>query len=311
MSTAGGVGGQLQLMSLLGFDQVPAVDFYTAVKGQRKREKGALVHGGNEAQGMGMIPEVTTPLQLLVALSSLLHNSPAKAPHLVQGFVDPATGELQPIIASAAEGGGSVARQLNLPMSAVKRLFSAVGKKRRHGVLLEGEALGRFLQQDGGRMFVRNRVVFANIAAGEHPLTLLLVTEQREEGPQVKAAAHSRKKGAEDVAQILAKKIGRIPLLHMVSIDTDGLLEQQREYGNYQSKDRFTLKKNGSIEEKQTAKGPRDMPDLRGLSLRAALRRLQGAPVRLSIEGAGVVEKQQPAPGTRLKEGSLCRLILQ
>ncbi len=312
MSAAGGVGKQLQLMASLGLDQIPEVDFYTAVEGEQKRQRGILVDSGNVPQKMAMIPQVSTPLQLLVALSSLLHGSPAKAPYLVQGFVDPTTGELHSIVSSATgEGKKRGVAQSGLPIKAVKRLFSAVGEKRRYGTLLEGEAFGHFLQQDGGRMFVRNRVVFADIADDKHPLALLLVTEQRQDGPQIKTAVRSRKRLAVDIAEILAKKIGRISLLHMVSIGTDGLLEQQEEYGNFQGKHRFTLEQHGSIAEKQVVMEPWNMPDLRGMSLRAALRRLEGVPVRFSIEGAGVVKKQQPSPGTRLEKGTPCRLILQ
>ncbi len=310
VSAAPGVGKQLQLMASLGLDQMPAVDFSIAVDRQKKRQRGVLADDGNMPQEMAMIPQVSTPLQLLVALSSLLYNSPAKAPYLVQGFVDPATGGLQPIASSAAEEGAGAA-QLDLPIRAVKRLFSAIGEKRQYGTLLEGEALGHFLQQDGGQIFVRNRIVFADIAGDKHPLALLLVTEQRQDGPQRKSIVHSRKGQAVDIAEILAKKIGRISLLHMVSIDTDGLLEQQREYGNFQGKQRFTLQQHNPTVEKQRAMEPRDMPDLRGMSLRAALRSLEGVPVRFSIEGAGVVQKQQPSPGTRVKENSLCRLVLQ
>ncbi len=53
------------------------------------------------------------------------------------------------------------------------------------------------------------------------------------------------------------------------------------------------------------------MPNLHGMSLRKALRQLQGVPVKFSLEGAGWVKKQFPAAGTDLKKDMLCRLVLE
>ncbi|VAW32743.1 Cell division protein FtsI [Peptidoglycan synthetase] [hydrothermal vent metagenome] len=53
------------------------------------------------------------------------------------------------------------------------------------------------------------------------------------------------------------------------------------------------------------------MPDVRGYSLRRALRRLSGLKVRLVISGAGQVKWQQPRPGVRLRDNELCRLRLR
>jgi beta-lactam-binding protein with PASTA domain len=53
------------------------------------------------------------------------------------------------------------------------------------------------------------------------------------------------------------------------------------------------------------------MPDLQGLSLRKALRQLQGAEVRIRIVGAGKVTAQSPKPGEALTKNSECLLTLQ
>jgi cell division protein FtsI (penicillin-binding protein 3) len=61
----------------------------------------------------------------------------------------------------------------------------------------------------------------------------------------------------------------------------------------------------------ETAAGA--MPDLRGLSMREALRRLQGTgvPVRLTLAGTGVAESQEPVPGTVLVAGKTCRIVFR
>ncbi len=318
-------------MAALGFDHLPAVDFYMAGgsrKGQADAADGRSVPqaGGKRAElaitaMAAMIPEVSTPLQLLVALSSLLHGRPEKSPWLAQGFVDPASGQLQPFSFTAKEKkAGKSAAVLDLPQAAVARLVAATGRKTEHGILLEGEGLGWFVQPDGGRRYVQNRLVFADISAvaKENPLALLLVTSGEKGGPQQKVVAGKKKKrrkkgrkarGQKSIGQLLEKELGRISLLHMVSIGTDGLLAQQQEYGNYQGENRFVLqeKELSQIRQKTTMA----MPNLLGMSLRAALRRLQGLPVRLVIDGSGVVKEQQPAAGVVLKKDSLCRLVLR
>lgn len=53
------------------------------------------------------------------------------------------------------------------------------------------------------------------------------------------------------------------------------------------------------------------MPDVRGYSLRRALRSLSGLKVKLVISGAGRVKSQQPRPGVRLRDNEVCRLRLR
>jgi len=52
------------------------------------------------------------------------------------------------------------------------------------------------------------------------------------------------------------------------------------------------------------------MPDLRGLTMRQALCRLEGTglALRLTLAGSGLLEKQEPPPGTPLEPGVPCRL---
>ncbi len=50
------------------------------------------------------------------------------------------------------------------------------------------------------------------------------------------------------------------------------------------------------------------MPELAGLSVRAALRRLAMLGARVTIEGAGLVVRQSPEPGAPLAPGATCRL---
>jgi len=55
------------------------------------------------------------------------------------------------------------------------------------------------------------------------------------------------------------------------------------------------------------------MPELEGLTMREALRRLEGAGVdiRLSLLGSGIAATQDPDPGSRLAAGQACRIVFR
>ncbi len=226
-------GKQLQLVEKLGFGQVLDVDFHTGRK-QVQSRRGQQIRKAKQQRQMEMIPEVSTPINLLVALSTLLHGKPAKVPYTVGGILDNTTGDLRQITHPALSSG-----ELTLPDVTVQRLFAAAGKKQKHGLIIEGKSIGQFLLKGGGREFVRNKVVFADIPAGGNPLALLLVTEIREGGPFVKAQTRN---SSLSLSKIVAKRIGRISILHMVTKGAEGLVPAEtEEYGNYQGEERFTV----------------------------------------------------------------------
>jgi cell division protein FtsI (penicillin-binding protein 3) len=55
----------------------------------------------------------------------------------------------------------------------------------------------------------------------------------------------------------------------------------------------------------------RDLPDLRGLSAREALRVLTKIGLTARLTGNGVVTSQMPAPGTPIEPGMACELKLE
>ena len=52
------------------------------------------------------------------------------------------------------------------------------------------------------------------------------------------------------------------------------------------------------------------MPDVRGLSARAAMRKLTQFGLRARLQGDGFVTAQDPPPGTSVADGTVCRLTL-
>ena len=78
---------------------------------------------------------------------------------------------------------------------------------------------------------------------------------------------------------------------------------------------RLVAQNKNSKEKKQAqrgnALGPFRMPDVRGLTLKAALERLVPLGLEVQFSGFGVTVKQWPAPGAPLKGAKICRLVLK
>ncbi len=71
------------------------------------------------------------------------------------------------------------------------------------------------------------------------------------------------------------------------------------------------VSKKNKLVQKAKALEPSRMPDVRGLTLKAALERLAPLGLEVRFSGFGVTVKQWPAPGAPLKGTKLCRLVLR
>ncbi len=297
-------GNQLQLITKLGLDNPPAVDFHMAGEDE-KRVLGDRLHRSLKQQE-NMIPEVTTPMNLLVAMSSLLHGIPSRSPYTLAKIVESNTGK-----ELAVPSANPAPEPLNILQDTVQDLFYRSGTKKSQFAYLSGTSLGHFLAEDGSQEFVRGEVVYVDIQAGDHPLALLLVSEIAGYGPFAKFQTLQQR--VVEMGKNLERKIGKIGILQMVSRGAEGLLEQETaEYGNYQGKERYVvcdarLSAGKSEQRMWTAK----MPDLRGMSLRKSLQLLQGFPVALAINGSGRVVRQSPPSGSELTRESSCSLYLE
>ncbi len=69
--------------------------------------------------------------------------------------------------------------------------------------------------------------------------------------------------------------------------------------------------RDGSFVQIDTNSGARELPDLRGLSARDALRILTKIGLTARLKGSGVVTTQTPSPGTPIERGMACELGLE
>ncbi len=84
-------------------------------------------------------------------------------------------------------------------------------------------------------------------------------------------------------------------------------LNIQDEMSSIQEKK--TIRNTDEITQLNRVTSPFHMPDLKGLSIREALRILSEFGVKVNIKGSGVVVTQNPSPGRELKGITMCRLI--
>ncbi len=293
-------GRQLQLFTALNLDRRIYADFYSGSREQSPVE-GRLIQSSQQ-RGLQMIPEVSTPMTLLFGLTTLLHGLPAAEPSVISRITSD-RGEDDVELKKVAPEGSSP----KLNQNGVDRLFQAMATRGSALVSLEGEASGTVPESGSGDVFVRNRVIFADIPSGGGALTLLVATEVRGCTPFLLRSSGETK--PLDISGLLNDKLGRVGILHMVAAGAADLLPSEKGKGhNWQHK---SEKKRAVAAKPKKNRGPVTMPDLHGLSLRKSMRLLDGVPVKLVIEGSGRVVRQSPKPGTPLKKGGLCRLVLE
>ncbi|MCK9174337.1 MAG: PASTA domain-containing protein [Desulforhopalus sp.] len=298
-------GKQLQLITALNLDRKIYADFYSGPRDQKPFAGYLLQRDRN--RGLDMMPEVSTPMTLLVGLSTLLHGLPAGEPAVIAQTVKSTDQVGQPVEKIPFPGPPPV-----LVQKGVEGLFSAMGEKGNFSTIyLEGKALGTIPEESTGDVFLQDDVVFADIPSGERPMVLLLVAEVRGYAPFSRENTLEAEKL--NIRRLIDEKMRRMGILHMVSAGASDLLPaEEGAEGNWQSKGTIVVQGDSVINRKKGKKDePVKMPDIMGRSLRKSLRMLEGIPLKLSIEGSGRVVQQSPEAGTILKKNASCQIILK
>lgn len=298
-------GKQLQLITALNLDRKIYADFYSGPRDQ-KPFSGSLLQR-NRQRGLEMLPEVSTPMTLLVGLSTLLHGLPAGEPAVIAQTVTSTDQTGQPVEKVPFPGPPP-----ELVQNGVDRLFEAMGQKGRFSTrYLGGRASGTIPEESTGDVFLQDEVVFADIPSGERPLVLLLVAEVRGYAPF--SRGNTLKAQKLDIRGLIDEKMRRVGILHMVSAGASDLLSpEEGDGGNWQRKGSIVVQGDSVVNRNEGKKDePVKMPDIMGKSLRKSLRMLEGIPVKISIKGSGRVVQQIPEAGTILKKNASCQIVLK
>ncbi len=304
-SSAGNLGNQLRLWEWLGLNDKPLTDFHMSMQPGEKVESAQQVVLPR-APFLEMVPEQATPYNILTAIAVLQNEGKPVRPFIVQ-----------------KSDGGGVGIDLFLDeKQVVKRvgdrnffnfhdsteLFRSQARQGIANSYFFRDEIPVTISHGSNRHLGINEMLLVTIPAGGNDLNLLVMVEREAEGPPSKNG-----KKTMTLEQIVEEKVERISVLQQVAKTVADVVEPETsEDGNYQGdKDRTNALRKGK--DTKIKEYPRliVMPDLRGQSLRKCLRLLQGAHLKIKIQGTGKVVSQKPAPGTSLKGVSECTLILE
>lgn len=302
-SPAATLGLQLRLWQNLGLNEtLPALTSF----GVEEKGAGLAVDVGAAAARLDweldMTPAWSTPYAQLKAMTELLHGPFQRPPYLVKKVLDLETGQevdLTPVEQQDSGVGVQAASTENKRMLAANSYIGASG-----ALYFSDEIISSFVVAKGVTRQRRNTITFVNIPAGEKDLTMIVVAQEEPFSPLPEKRRLLR------VDKIIDERVARIRNLHQVATIVADVVEPEAvDEGNYQGQ-AYSPAKMVARESLQQVK-MHTMPNLRGLSLRKSLRKLEGAGLTIRIRGTGRVVRQEPAAGTDLGTVEECYLILE
>lgn len=314
-------GGASRLWERLGLSELPDLDFSVqdgsnSIVGPEKK----TVMSGSEIG----VRSKATPIQLLLALNSLLNGGKKKLPHVLDRILErngeheyffktSVTGNGQGSFDDAGSkagagvtgGGGNEQEQLLSPVSAETwRLFKALGHRGPlDSFFIDVNEL--YLQPvDKGNEYLRTRMMFALLPADKPELILMVMVRQ----PYLEPSHVSAKDGSDLVGPATKILPSMVALQQVHKNLSDMMNMSERKESNYQLEQE---KKTMAGLETMLEQHPPFMPDLVGMSLRRALRLLQDRKIKVRIQGSGRVVAQSPAAGMPLTGVKECLLTLK
>lgn len=304
-SSESNLGSQLQLWEWLGLNEKAVTDFRSST------QPGEIVPSDQQPvvpspSYLAMVPEQTTPLNLLTAFSVLLNKGEMIRPYMVQKSLDVETGA-EVLLAGGAADKRQKSEGAQYNFHDLNELFRSQSRSGEGKSLFFRDKILSATNKDGRPKFQVNELLLVTIPAGGNDMTLLVAVahDPVEPGPRNGMLKRS-------IEEIVEEKVERISVLQQVAKSVADVVEPElSEDGNYQGQKRKPgVSRNNQGRKDKDQQVLHKMPDLRGLSLRKSLRLLQGIHVRISIQGTGKVVSQKPPPGTSLQGIAECTLVL-
>jgi cell division protein FtsI (penicillin-binding protein 3) len=236
-----------------------------------------------------------TPLQLITALNCIANGGNLMRPYLVERITD----EDGKVI---AEFSPQVKRKV-LSQEICHRVTAVMKEVVAEGTGIRGRVPGYAVAGKTGtaqevdpatREYSKNKInaSFMGFLPADNPrVAILVVIEEPTKNPYGGASAGP-----------VFKRIAEELMRYMATPPTDEDFSKKLIVAQVSQ----TKKQRDSRDSDSSQQG---MPDLRGLSMRRALVRLEGEKVRIKLAGSGLVVSQRPNPGSTLKEG--CEVFLK
>lgn len=302
---ASSLGGQVRLWDWLKLGEKAQTDFF-ATKTSPGAARKKMSRVGLDDVSFGLVPEMTTPISLLAAYSTLLNGKSQRSPFVVKKVLDIETRE-EVLLNQPGEKTETEESFGGEPLGQVRNLFQSMATREnsssyffRDQVLLSTEVKG------GENLFTLCDFTFVTIPADDHELNMLVVVQRDPATVEPKSSNRLR------IEEILDERVDRISVLQQISATVADVVEpEQIQSGNFPVRIVRKADHKPDKDKPEMVSIAGSMPDVVGLSLRKSLRLLEGAPIIINIEGTGRVLKQEPAPGTPLKEDMVCLLTLE
>lgn len=293
---------QIRLWDRLQLSTDIQVDFSGGKKKQTAIPQ--LVGCGQEVD-CGAVPKTATPLKVLLGMSHLLNGGKKIQPHVLDHVMDRAS---QNEFAYNAFPANNVGRHVlpSLVSRELRSLLQSFGKEAVLGArILSGKTVSLITDYSGGS-YIRDRMSLVVVSGTNPALILLIVSRYNKLGPSLNGLENDGFL-TESIDSILPS----IVALQQVNVNLADMMEfpdaEEKNFKRRQQKQEEGADVLGSILASQSL----HMPDLKGLSLRKGLRRLQRTDVKVHSRGSGRIVSQTPEAGEELKKGAVVSLVLK
>jgi cell division protein FtsI (penicillin-binding protein 3) len=300
------LGSQLRLWDRIGLNDPPPSEFIEENQSLIAPNEMREISGKPE-EAFDTVPEFLSPLQLMTAVTCLLNGGEMIRAHAVSQLVDQETkkeyqlpGKKKPLPEQ-----NTVSSETSREILRLLADQSTAGQL--DSVSFQAENLVSIGKKSSWSLR-RDRVLLSVIPSDHPELVLLVVLESPSMKPE------QAKQPEQDPVKMIDSVVGRIAALQQVGMNvSDVVSPSEQKPKNYSAVEDGANGKNGTVRLNSLTEEGKvfPMPELKGLSLRKALRQLQGAAVRVRIVGAGKVTGQQPKVGEILTKNIECVLTLQ
>lgn len=296
------IARQVRLWDRLQLSTDIQVDFSCAKKKQMAIPQ--LV-GCRQEVDCGAVPKTATPLKVLLGMSHLLNGGRKIQPHVLDRVMDHSSKNEFVYNAFLGNSGGRHVLP-SLVSQELRTLLQSYGKKALLGTrILSGDTVSLITDYSGGR-YVRDRMSLVVISGTNPVLMLLIVSRYDKLGPSLNGLEKSDFL-TKDIDSILPSMVA----LQQVNVNLADMMEfPEAEEKNFK---KGQQKRQGSPDAFVGILASQFllMPDLKGLSLRKALRRLQRTDIKVRSSGSGRIVSQTPKAGEKLVKGAIVSLVLK
>lgn len=245
-----------------------------------------------------------TALQVASAMGAIANGGLRMKPHIVASVLDEGGVEvrrIEPAAAGRALSAEAAAQVVEMMESVVQGEGGTAPQAIVPGYTVAGKTGTAWKANPNGRGYLRSAIVasFVGFVPSRAPrFVLLMAVDEPTQGSRY---------GGTIAGPAFREAARRILAYLQVPPEPGAAVAKEEPKAGPEPVEELAI---APPEEQQ---GAGAMPDLRGLPMREALRRLQGTgvPVRLTLAGSGVAESQDPLPGTALEAGRACRITFR